>query len=63
MIANLNDVSWGTRSGTSAKKRTKRKFKEAKGFVPKIKQFVFGPEYVDVEVEMKKDQETNAEVK
>lgn len=54
MIANLNDVSWGTRSGGSTKKKTKRKMKQAKGFVPKMKQFVFGPEYEEVEIQTNK---------
>ena len=59
MIANLNDVSWGTRSGSTTKKQTKRKVKQAKGFVPKIKQLVFGPEYEEVEIPIKPTIEKN----
>ena len=45
-IANLNDVSWGTRSGGGGATKAKiRRKKKASGFVAKLKQFVFGPEY------------------
>ena len=47
-IANLNDVSWGTRSGGGGgSKRKIRRKKKAVGFVAKIKEFVFGPEYIE----------------
>ena len=52
-IANLNDVSWGTRSGPAGgvKKLKIRKKKKAVGFIAKLKQFIFGPEYIEEEVE------------
>ena len=49
----MNDVSWGTRSGPAGgvKKLKIRKKKKAVGFIAKLKQFIFGPEYIEEEVE------------
>ena len=57
----MNDVSWGTRSGPAGgvKKLKIRKKKKAVGFIAKLKQLIFGPEYIEEEVETDtKDEKT-----